>query len=153
MSAEVHALVETRLREAGQRYTPKRRELVRALLRAGRPAATPDLVRGRRELSQSSAYRNLAVLEQVGAVRRVITEEGVARYELAEDLTRHHHHLVCRVCGAVEDVTIPARLERTVEAALSAAAAEVGFEGVGHRVDLIGTCRDCGARGRAGATG
>ncbi|OFW77431.1 MAG: hypothetical protein A2Z48_12090 [Actinobacteria bacterium RBG_19FT_COMBO_70_19] len=84
----------------------------------------------------------------MGAVRRVITEEGVARYELAEDLTTHHHHLVCRSCGAVEDVTIPARLERTVERTLADAAAELAFEGVSHRVDLIGTCRDC----RAGAT-
>jgi Fe2+ or Zn2+ uptake regulation protein len=63
-------------------------------------------------MPQSSVYRNLSVLEQVGAVRRVITEEGIARYELAEDLTTHHHHLVCRVCGAVEDVTMPSSLER-----------------------------------------
>lgn len=143
MTSDVHASVEDRLRAAGQRYTPKRRELVEALLRAGRPSATPDLVRGRRGMPQSSVYRNLSVLGHVGAVRRVITEEGVARYELAEDLTRHHHHLVCRVCGAVEDVTIPPSLERAVERELDDAAAEVGFEGVDHRVDLIGTCRSC----------
>ena len=148
MTSDLHATVEARLREAGQRYTPKRRDLVEALRRIGRPAATPDLVRGRKTLPQSSVYRNLAVLEQVGVVRRVITEEGVSRYEFAEDLTTHHHHLVCRSCGAVEDVTIPARLERTVERTLADAAAELAFEGVSHRVDLIGTCRDC----RAGAT-
>lgn len=148
MTSDPHATVEERLRDAGQRYTSNRRELVEALRRAGRPCATPDLVRGRRGMPQSSVYRNLAVLEQVGAVRRVITEEGIARYELAEDLTTHHHHLVCRGCGAVEDVTIPSRLERTVERTLAEAAADLGFEGVGHRVDLIGTCRNC----RAGAT-
>ncbi|MGE5459504.1 MAG: Fur family transcriptional regulator [Solirubrobacterales bacterium] len=146
MNSDVHASIEDRLREAGQRYTPKRRELVEALRRAGRPSATPDLVRGRRGMPQSSVYRNLSVLEHVGAVRRVITEEGVARYELAEDLTIHHHHLVCRVCGAVEDVTIPPSLERAVERELDDAAAEVGFEGVDHRVDLIGTCRSCRER-------
>jgi Fur family ferric uptake transcriptional regulator len=146
MTSDVHASVEDRLREAGQRYTPKRRELVEALRRAGRPSATPDLVRGRRGMPQSSVYRNLSVLEQVGAVRRVNTEEGIGRYELAEDLTTHHHHLVCRVCGAVEDVTIPSRLERAVERELDDAAAEVGFEGVDHRVDLIGTCRSCRER-------
>jgi len=148
MTSDLHATVEERLRDAGQRYTLKRRELVEVLRRAGRPSATPDLVRGRRGMPQSSVYRNLAVLEQVGVVRRVITEEGIARYELAEDLTTHHHHLVCRVCGAVEDVTIPSRLERTIERTLAEAAADLGFEGVGHRVDLIGTCRTC----RASAT-
>jgi Fe2+ or Zn2+ uptake regulation protein len=94
-------------------------------------------------MPQSSVYRNLSVLEQAGAVRRVITEEGIARYELAEDLTKHHHHLVCRSCGAVEDVTIPARLERTVERTLADAAAAADFEGAVHRVDLIGRCRNC----------
>ncbi len=103
----------------------------------------PDLVAGRRDLPQSSAYRNLAVLEQVGVARRVVTEEGIARFELAEDLTEHHHHLVCRSCGAVEDVTIPARLERSVERALADAAERTGFAGMSHRVDLLGTCRDC----------
>jgi Fe2+ or Zn2+ uptake regulation protein len=143
VTSDVHASVETRLREAGQRYTPKRRDLVEALRRAGRPSATPDLVRGRRGMPQSSVYRNLAVLEQVGAVRRVITEEGIARYELAEDLTRHHHHLVCRVCGAVEDVTIAPGLERTIQRALSRVAASADFKTDGHRIDLIGICHRC----------
>jgi len=147
MTSELHATVADRLRVAGQRYTPKRRELVETLRRAGRPCATPDLVRGRRGMPQSSVYRNLAVLEQVGAVRRVITDEGVARYELAEDLTRHHHHLVCRVCGAVEDVMIAPSLERTIQRTLSKVAASAGFESDGHRLDLIGICHRCGREG------
>ena len=144
MNQDVHAHVEERLRAVGQRYTSKRRALVEALRLAGRPAATQELVAARHGLPQSSVYRNLAVLEQVGVARRVLTEEGIARYELAEELTEHHHHLVCRSCGAVEDVTIPSQLERRVERALADAALDVGFEGVSHRVDLIGTCRDCG---------
>ncbi len=146
MSDHVHEAIEARLREAGQRYTSKRRRLVEALRRAGRPAATPDLLAGGDPLPQSSVYRNLAVLEQAGAVRRIVTEEGIARYELAEDLTAHHHHLVCRTCGAVEDVTIPDRHERTIERALRDAARRSGFEGAAHRVDLLGTCRRCRPR-------
>jgi Fe2+ or Zn2+ uptake regulation protein len=139
----LHTEVELRLRAAGQRYTSQRRSLVDALRRLERPVVAQDLVVGSRRVPQSSVYRNLAVLEQAGVARRVMTEEGTARYELAEDLTQHHHHLVCRVCGAVEDVTVPVRLERTVERALADAAARVGFEGVSHRLDLIGTCRNC----------
>ena len=44
-------------------------------------------------------------------MRRVITEEEFARYELTEELTEHHHHLICSTCGRVEDVTIPADFE------------------------------------------
>jgi Fe2+ or Zn2+ uptake regulation protein len=144
VTADVHATVEARLRAVGQRYTPKRRELVEALRRAGRPAATNDRTGARDGLPQSSVYRNLAVLEQIAVARRVMTEEGTARYELAEDLTEHHHHLVCRDCGAVEDVTMPGGLERTITRALTQVAEGVGFVGVSHRLDLVGTCRRCG---------
>ncbi len=147
MSAAVHAAVEERLRAAGQRYTAKRRALVEVLSRSGRPAATRELVAAAGQ-PQSSIYRNLAVLAQVGAVRRVLTEEGLARFELAEDLTAHHHHLVCRSCGAVEDVTVPEPLEREVERVLADAARRTGFRGLSHRLDLVGTCRACGPGGR-----
>jgi Fur family transcriptional regulator, ferric uptake regulator len=146
MNADLHAIAEERLLRAGQRYTAKRRSLVEALRGAGNPVAVPDLVAAHRDLPQSSAYRNLGVLEEVGVARRVVTEEGIARFELAEDLTEHHHHLVCRVCGAVEDVRVPARLEGLVDRALAEAAERVGFRGLSHRVDLLGTCRDCTER-------
>ena len=104
MNADLHAAVELRLRAIGQRYTTKRRALVDALVKASNPVAVPDLAR-RRSLPQSSLYRNLAVLEQAGAVHRVMTHEEFGRYELAEDLTQHHHHLVCRSCGDVAEVS------------------------------------------------
>jgi Fe2+ or Zn2+ uptake regulation protein len=43
----------------------------------------------------------------------------------------------------VEDVTIPATLERSVERALRDVAEQSGFAAVSHRLDLIGTCRAC----------
>ena len=55
------------------------------------------------------------MLEQAGAVRRVITEDEFARFELTEALTEHHHHLICSNCGKVEDVTIPADLESSMD--------------------------------------
>ena len=143
-AGDLDVAVEARLRAVGQRYTPQRRTLVETLRRAGNPVAVPDVVSGRRGVPQSSAYRNLGVLEQAGVVRRVLTDEGTARFELAEELTEHHHHLVCRSCGAVEDVTIPAALERSVARSLAGVAEETGFAAVTHRLDLIGTCRDCG---------
>ena len=43
VNAELHAAVELRLRAIGQRYTPKRRALVDALVKASNPVAVPDL--------------------------------------------------------------------------------------------------------------
>jgi Fe2+ or Zn2+ uptake regulation protein len=139
----LHEAVEARLRAVSQRYTSQRRGLVEALARAGKPVAIPELVDARSGMPQSSAYRNLAVLEQAGAVRRVVTEEEFGRYELAEDLTEHHHHLVCRSCGLVEDVTVAPSFERQVARTVTDVADRTGFSAVSHRLDLIGTCRNC----------
>lgn len=139
---DVHDAVELRLRAVGQRYTAQRRALIEALRRKGNPVPIPELADPGGGLPQSSVYRNLAVLEQAGAVHRVVTGE-FARYELAEELTQHHHHLVCRSCGTVEDVTVPAGFERQVSRAVSDIAVRTGFSAVSHRLDLIGTCRKC----------
>jgi Fe2+ or Zn2+ uptake regulation protein len=135
-------MVEARLRSVGQRYTPQRRALVEALSVARNPVAVPELAVEPRP-PQSSLYRNLAVLEDAGAVRRVVLEERTARYELAEDLTQHHHHLICGTCGAVEDVAVPADLERRVERSLEELVGRTGFTAAGHRLDVFGTCRRC----------
>jgi Fur family ferric uptake transcriptional regulator len=143
-TADLHVVVGAKLRSAGQRYTAKRRALVEILERARKPVAIPEILDAGGALAQSSAYRNLAVLEHAQVVRRVVTGEEFTRYELAEDLTEHHHHLVCSACGAVRDVTIPTRIERSMERALDEVAADTGFAAVSHRLDLIGTCRACG---------
>ena len=143
-STDLHVVVGAKLRKAGQRYTTKRRSLVEILAGARQPLAIPQVLGAGRGLAQSSAYRNLAVLERAHVVRRVVTGEEYARYELAEDLTEHHHHLVCSSCGAVQDVTIPTKLERSMERALGQVATATGSGAVSHRLDLIGTCRACG---------
>ncbi|GIU97553.1 MAG: hypothetical protein KatS3mg013_1356 [Actinomycetota bacterium] len=145
-STELHEAVALRLREIGHRYTAQRRALVEALAAAaGRPRSTSELLEGA-GVPQSSAYRNLAALEQAGVVRRVVTDEEFARYELAEELTGHHHHLICSSCGRVEDVTVPPSLERDVDRTLDRIARRAGFAVVEHRLDLIGTCGGCAAR-------
>ena len=40
---------------------------------------------------------------------------GITRYEMAEWLAGHHHHLVCIECGAVEDIELPEGLELELE--------------------------------------
>jgi Fe2+ or Zn2+ uptake regulation protein len=149
VTAELHTKVAERLAAIGQRYTSGRRLLVDALVRAGSPLPLPAILTRHRALKQSSVYRNLAALEQAGVVRRVLTDEGFGRYELAEDLTGHHHHLVCSNCGAVEDVDFEPGFEETLEAQLADLADRTGFSAVSHRLDLIGLCRSCAAAASA----
>lgn len=144
MTSDLHLLAATRLQTDGQRYTAGRRDLVDLLNRLQQPVTIPQLLEQRPKLAQSSAYRNLAVLERAGVVQRIVTTDEFARYELAEHLTdHHHHHLICSSCGDVSDFTVPAAVEERLEQALSDVADRTGFHTTGHRLDLVGTCSEC----------
>jgi len=140
---DVHEAVAVRLRRVGQRLTANREALVETLANAPRPLTIPEILARRRGLAQSSVYRNLVVLEDAGIVHRVVGTDDFARWELAEDLTGHHHHLICASCGRVEDVPASAGLERSVAAAAAAITRTTGFRTQRHRVDLVGLCKRC----------
>jgi Fe2+ or Zn2+ uptake regulation protein len=140
---DLHHAISARLREADQRYTSGRRNLVQVLASGGRPLTASEILRAG-GLAQSSAYRNLAVLETCGVVHRVAGSDEFARFELAEDLTdHHHHHLICTACGMVTDFTVSDRLERSLETAMSTVAETTGFAPHHHRLDLLGRCASC----------
>lgn len=143
VEGKVEDLIVKRLRSRGQRYTPLRRKLVQIVHSAAQPLAIHDILTSGPRLAQSSVYRNLVVLEQAGIVRRVVAAGGFARYELAEDLTEHHHHLICTSCGSVEDLPAPVGLERTVRRATATLASRRGFSVRAHRVDMLGLCSRC----------
>lgn len=140
---DVHTTASERLAADNQRYTRGRREIITALVAAQGPVSINELLEACEGLVQSSAYRNLAALERTGVIRRVVALDDFTRYELAEALTEHHHHLVCAVCGRIEDFTMPDRLEADLEACLDAVADAHGFIGVEHALDLVGTCARC----------
>jgi Fe2+ or Zn2+ uptake regulation protein len=141
--ADVHDTAARRLRAVGQRYTSGRQAVVDVLAASKAPLTIPEVVAGGRRIPQSSAYRSLAVLEQAGVVRRILTSGDFARFELAEDLTEHHHHLVCSTCGGVEDFTAPPALERSLRRAVRDVEDATGFAAAHHRLDLVGVCSAC----------
>ena len=69
--------------------------------------------------------------------------KGLTRFELAEWLTGHHHHLVCLDCGSVSDVDIPAAKEDRVRDLVSEIAAVASFEAIDHAFEIEGRCSRC----------
>lgn len=131
------------LQKADQRYTSGRKRLVSALQQGGGPLTITQIVALDKDLRQSSVYRNLTVLEDVGAVTRINTRDDFARYELTEDLTEHHHHLICTECGDVTDFSFKDEIEASLDAAMHQAGAASGFTVTAHQLDLVGTCANC----------
>ena len=141
---ELHEVVETRLRRAGQRYTTGRRRLVDVLAESSGPQTLPQLVAAEPSIPSSSAYRHLGVLEQVGVVTKIVGTGDFTGFELAEDLTgHHHHHLVCVGCGDVSDFSLAPDVEKQLTRVFQAAAAAASYEVESHRLDVVGRCGEC----------
>jgi Fe2+ or Zn2+ uptake regulation protein len=143
IDSKIHREVALLLARQDQRYTRLRKTLVETIADAGHPVTIVEILAKNPGLSQSSAYRNITVLIDAGAARRVTGSDDHGRFELAEDLSGHHHHLVCRTCGKVADVLPSPRLERAFAEAARSVAGEADFAVTEHRFDLFGLCADC----------
>ena len=140
---ELHDTAERRLRRIDQRYTAGRRAIIELLVSAGHPVSIGDIAENLPDLPRSSAYRHLVDLQAAGLVRRITANDEFTRFELAEDLTEHHHHLLCVNCGKVTDVTLPPTFEHQVAQAIGQLADAEGFQPHSHRLDVLGECASC----------
>ena len=84
----------------------------------------------------ATVYRTLATLADAGEVDMLRNEDGEAIWRSCSDT--HHHHLVCRTCGATVEVEGPA-----VERWTSAIATEHGYADISHTLEIFGTCPAC----------
>lgn len=140
--AELHEAVRRRLTEHDIRYTRGRQSVITALVRLDGPESAADLHR-RMNVPLSSLYRSLTVLDEAGVLEKHHDADGLARYELAEWLTGHHHHLVCVDCGMVEDVQLDPAAEKWLERMAVQAARAAGYDQTGHNLEVEGLCESC----------
>lgn len=126
---------EGQLRDAGLRMTQQRRLILRVLAEADdHPDAKGIFTRAFAQdptLSLSTVYRTMKLLETQGAIERHAFEDGVSRYEHADQ--QHHDHLIDVESGQVVEFSSP-----EIEALQAKIAAELGYEIVRHRLELYG---------------
>ena len=93
------------------------------------------LARGEK-IGLATVYRNLQALVDAGEVDVMrLAEENLFRK--CARLT-HHHHLVCRACGATVELHGDA-----VEKWARELAAETGFTDIDHTLEMTGLCAAC----------
>jgi Fur family peroxide stress response transcriptional regulator len=97
------------------------------------------------DLSLGTVYRNLNLFREEGLAVLLGTVNGEERFD---GVTESHPHLVCRRCGAVEDIPLadPGVFEKDLASVLTAAAGESRIdEGkIDFRRTLFyGLCMDC----------
>jgi Fe2+ or Zn2+ uptake regulation protein len=95
------------IRTAGLRCTTQRLAVLEVLRARPRHLSVEDVVAEVRTrigtVSVQAVYDALAALQGAGLARRVQPAGGAAHFEAAAG---EHHHLVCRRCGAIADVTL-----------------------------------------------
>ena len=136
--------VERRLGEHDVRYTRGRRTVFAALAGADGPLSASELhERIEDSLPLSSIYRSLTVLEEAGVLAPHHGTKGITRYELAEWLRGHHHHLVCLECGSVDDVMVTDFDETRVGDVVAEISSRASFKPVNHALEIEGKCARC----------
>ena len=93
------------LRSAALRVTRPRLAVLEAV-HAHPHADTDAIIRAARrslpDVSTQAVYDVLRALTEAGLLRRIQPSGSVARYEAR--IGDNHHHVVCRSCGAIDDV-------------------------------------------------
>jgi Fur family ferric uptake transcriptional regulator len=85
----------------------------------------------------TTVYRTLQKLADEGGVDVMRPPGGEHMYRQCIS-DEHHHHLVCRSCGRAVEVLGP-----DVEQWAERVAAEHGYTGVSHTLEIFGTCPAC----------
>jgi len=136
-----------RILAAGQRITPQRDVIAGVLERAGRPLAAQELCDAVGQvdhgIGRATVFRTLQSLQEAGIVQHVTLAGNQAGYLLCASVG-HHHHLVCRHCGAIEDLP-----EAEVAPFLAGVEETHGFEVDHATFNIYGACRACAPRADA----
>jgi len=131
---------EQQLRAAGLRVTASRLAVLDAVSGlAGHPDAAEVVTEARRRrgsVSIQAVYDGLRALTAAGLLRRIEPAGHPARYETR--VGDNHHHLVCRRCGATQDVDCAHGAAPCLEPA-----SDHGFAVDEAEVVFWGLCPDC----------
>ena len=128
---------ERQCRGRGIRVTPQRLAVYRALAEdLAHPTA--ESVYGRLSkqlpgLSQATIYRTLQFFESENLIRKVSSPGAIGRFDANVD---PHQHLVCRVCGSLEDISVPELHSASIPKV-------AGFEVEELDIRLVGVCEAC----------
>jgi Fur family ferric uptake transcriptional regulator len=135
------------LRSAGLRVTRPRLAVLEVLTHGGH-LEVDDIARRVRarldSVSTQGVYDVLAALTRAGLARRIEPAGSPARYEAR--VGDNHHHIVCRGCGAIEDVDCAVGERPCLQPA-----SNHGFEVDEAEVTFWGLCPECQARRREDA--
>ena len=129
-----------KLSQQGYRLTPQRMMILSAIESSDNHISAEEIhaqiIAKYPNVNISTVYRTLELLKHLGLVTETDLGEGRVRYHPAEK--GHHHHLVCRECGAIidldESLLVPFKI---------AILREYGFNADLRHLAILGHCAKC----------
>jgi len=115
------------------RNTPARRKIIEIFESSKRPLSA-SLVLRKIKVNKTTVYRELETLLNEKIICEVDFGDGIKRYESTK--LSHHHHLVCKICGEIEDVKINEKI-------LMVYVNQTNFKIENHSIEFFGRCKNC----------
>ncbi len=131
-------LIIQRLELRGHRITASRRRVLDALLSAPAHFTVEDVLQRAPGVGRATVFRTMKLLQDLNVVCRVLMEDGNLHYRLSA--RGHHHHLVCRTCGRVEDFS-----NCDVSSLVDQLGQATDYQIEGHWLEVYGRCSSCRA--------
>jgi Fur family ferric uptake transcriptional regulator len=126
----------------GLRSTVQRRAIVDAFFEGSAHVTIEELLgearKQDRRIGYATVYRTLKLLTESGVASERRFGDGLSRYELADEATTHHDHLICTSCGGITEFEEPG-----IEALQDEIAKRYAFRVTSHKHELYGTCARC----------
>ena len=143
MASERATAILRRLGEDGRRRTTSRAIVLAAALRRKQPFTAQQLVGelARRGVGRATVFRTLDLLVSLDVLSRIHgIDQGARCVRYTACAPSHHHHLVCRGCGRVEEIRASGLEDR-----IDALARQRGYRPLGHGLEVQGLCAECRA--------
>lgn len=132
------------MKESGYKLTDQRKLVFECLEAYNDDHMTTDQIHQKlkeagEDIGIATVYRTLLLFDELGIIQKLDIDDNGTRYELVHGLEgHHHHHLICRSCGRVEEVkkdlldNVEAKIEKSHE-----------FKIENHDLNFYGICKEC----------
>lgn len=139
------SLLHEHMTKRGLRSTDQRRLIVETFFQAPNHVSIEELLAQVRQqdsrVGYATVYRTLKLLTECGVAFERKFGDGLTRYELADEDSHHHDHLICVECTKIIEFEEP-RIEELQEKI----ATRYGFALKSHKHEMYGTCAECQAK-------
>jgi Fe2+ or Zn2+ uptake regulation protein len=125
------------IKAKGLKITKARLAIFEILVKIKHPETVQNIYKKLKNIDLVTLYRTIGSFEKNGLLRRVDLHKDSVYYEIN---TNHHHHIICKKCGAMEDFNICDINRLTKKITAKASQFKIINE---HNFELFGMCNDC----------